>query len=123
VATIDHYQAVEELVGSRDRTQGFFRLFMLPGADHCGLAEGPGIRVARGPHPPGAAFLDAGFDPLTALERWAELGEVPESLLTTKMDAESNVLWTRPACPYPQREVYRGQGDVNEAASFDCVDP
>jgi len=108
--TINYYEAAEELVGSREKTQDFFRLIMLPGADHCGLGEGPGIR-------------NNGFDPLTALERWVEEGEGPESLLTTKTDEEGNVLWTRPACPWPQREMYAGQGDANDASSFACVDP
>jgi feruloyl esterase len=62
------------------------------------------------------------LDLLTVLERWVEQGEAPQSILTTKMDAEANVLWTRPICPYPQREVYAGQGDVNDASNFDCVD-
>lgn len=83
---------------------------MVPGMDHCGFSEGSGID-------------QHGFGLLTALERWVEQGEAPESLLTTKMDEQGNTLWTRPACPYPMREVYRGEGDVNDASSFECVAP
>ncbi len=27
---------------------------------------------------------------------------------------------TRPLCPYPQVATYRGSGDIEDAASFDC---
>ena len=108
--TIEYYNAVERLVGSRESTQEFLRLFMIPGMDHCGILDGPGIN-------------DGGFDPLTALERWVEQGEAPASLLSTKTDSTGRVLWTRPLCPYPDRAVYRGTGDVNDASNFDCVTP
>lgn len=108
--TIAYYEAVEEHFGSRERTQNFFRLFMVPGMDHCGIGEGPGIK-------------HDGFDPLTALERWVEEGEAPASLLTTKTDSTGAVLWTRPVCPYPKRAVYDGEGDPDEASSFECVTP
>lgn len=108
--TIRYYEAVEAYVGSREQTQDFFRLFMVPGMEHCGFSEGPGID-------------QHGFDLLTVLERWVEQGEEPASIFTTKMDEEGNILWTRPICPWPQQEVYRGEGDVNNASSFECVDP
>jgi feruloyl esterase len=104
-----YYEAVEGHVGSRESTQDFFRLFLVPGMDHCGIEEGPGN-------------TQHGFDPLTALERWVEHGEAPTSLLTTKTDSTGNVIWTRPVCPYPQRAVYDGDGDVNDASNFECVD-
>lgn len=110
VGTIDYYEKVEEHVGSRRTTQGFFRLFTVPGMDHCGIGEGPGI-------------IDAGIDPLTALERWVEQGEAPTNLITTKTDSTGAALWTRPICPYPQRAVYDGEGDPDEASSFECVIP
>jgi feruloyl esterase len=107
---VAYYQAVEERLGTRERTQDFFRLFMVPGMDHCGIGEGPGI-------------TQSGFDPLTALEKWVEHGEAPTSLLATKTDSTGKVLWTRPVCPYPQRAVYDGKGDVNVASSFECITP
>ncbi|MEF8939280.1 MAG: tannase/feruloyl esterase family alpha/beta hydrolase [Salinivenus sp.] len=108
--TIEYYEAVEERVGSRERTQDFFRLFVVPGMDHCGIGEGPGI-------------TQHGFDPLTAMERWVEQGRAPENLMTTKRDSTGAVQWTRPVCPYPQRAFYDGEGDPNEASSFECVTP
>ena len=107
--SIDYYEAVEHKVGGRDATQDFLRLFMIPGMDHCGILEGPGIR-------------GNGIDPLTALEKWVEQGEPPVELMTTKRDTAGVVLWERPVCPYPQYAKYKGQGDVNTASSFECVD-
>jgi len=88
--TIDFYEAVEYNVGSVEATQQFFRLFMIPGMDHCGGQEGPGIDRRDG------------FDPLTALEKWVEEGDAPESLMMTKFDPEGNVIWERPVYSYPQ---------------------
>jgi len=97
-------------VGGRSEAQAFIRLFMPPGMDHCGNSTRPGIS-------------DEGFDPLTALERWVEHKEAPASLLMTKTDSAGKVLWTRQACPYPQRAVYSGRGDRNAATSFRCAGP
>jgi feruloyl esterase len=108
--TIDYYEAVEDHAGSRERAQDFFRLFMVPGMDHCGIGEGPGI-------------TQHGFDPLTALARWVEAGEAPESMLTIKKNSTGAVQWTRPVCPYPQRAVYDGTGDPDAASNFECVAP
>ena len=107
--TISYYDAVEEHVGSREETGDFLRLFMIPGMGHCGLGDGPGIDAG-------------GIDPLSALERWVEDDVAPDHLITTKRDENGDVMWTRPVCPYPQRAVYNGEGDVTDASSFDCVE-
>jgi hypothetical protein len=107
--TIDYYGQVEESMGGRDATRGFFRLFMIPGMDHCGLQPGPGI-------------TEAGFDSLTALERWVEEGQAPEKLIATRTSTEGQVSWSRPLCPYPQTMHHRG-GSTEQADSFECVAP
>ena len=108
-ASVAYHEALEDSLG-RQKAAEFLRLFLVPGMEHCGFAEGPGI-------------TDAGFDPLTALEQWVEEGEPPANLLATKTDSTGQVLWTRPLCPYPKRAVYKGQGNIKEASSFECVDP
>jgi len=105
--SIEYYEAVEHNVGSREETQEFFRLYMIPGMGHCGLSGDPGIN-------------DGGIDLLTALELWVEMGEAPQSVLTTKYDDEGRVLWTRPVCPYPQSAIYDGQGDIHDANNYTC---
>lgn len=108
--TVDYYEAVQNALGGAAQTQDFFRLFMIPGVDHCGLLSGPGIN-------------QMGFDPLSALEAWVEKGAPPESLLATKKGQKGETLWTRPLCPYPKVAKYKGVGDINDAASFECVAP
>ncbi len=105
--TLDYYAAVQKAAGGD--VLDYFRLFMIPGMDHCGLPaqQGPGI-------------TDAGFDPLTALEKWVEEGVAPDSLMTTKTDKDGKILWTQPACPHPQRASYKGAGDVNDGGNYSC---
>ncbi len=108
--TPQYYSEVEQRMGGRAATQEFLRLFMVPGADHCAEMPGPGIQAS-------------GFDPLTALEKWVEEGVAPTRLLSSKTDQNGRVLWTRPLCPYPQVAKYRGSGNPNDAASFNCLEP
>lgn len=105
--TLDYYAAVEKAAGGS--VTDYFRLFMIPGMDHCGLPgqAGPGI-------------TETGFDPLTALEQWAEDGVAPDSMLATKADKDGKVLWTRPLCAFPKHATYQGTGDIKDAVSYRC---
>ena len=107
IGTINYYSAVEKIIGDRNSTQDFLRLFMIPGMDHCGITNGPGI-------------LDTGIDLLSALEQWVEYGNAPDRILITKVKPNGNVDWTRIVCPYPQRAVYNGMGDRNDASNYSC---
>jgi len=109
--TVDYYEKVMQTNGGREQAQGFVRLFMIPGADHCGILSG------------GDGIDQSGLDPLSALEAWVEEGKAPETLLMTKRDKEGKTLWTRPSCPYPQVARYSGQGPTTDAANFTCAEP
>lgn len=107
--TLDYLGAVEGKMGGSAKTSEFMRLFMIPGFDHCGLSNaGPGIS-------------EAGLDPLTSLERWVEEGKAPASIVTTKTDAQGQVKWTRPICPWPQMPKFSGSGDSKQAESWSCA--
>jgi Tannase and feruloyl esterase/Tannase-like family of unknown function (DUF6351) len=83
--------------------QSFARLFMMPGANHCG--GGPST---------------SSIDPFSPVVDWVENGNAPASLLGT---APGGTPWpgrTRPLCPYPAYARYKGTGDVNVAESFEC---
>jgi hypothetical protein len=101
--TIDYYETVEKTMGGRAATQSFFRLFMVPGMNHCGAGDG--------------AFA---VDYLSALEAWVERGLAPDVLAgahpktledtdtTTYAPilrrfplAPADVLFSRPIYPYP----------------------
>ena len=105
--TLDYYAAAEKTAGGS--VADYFRLFMIPGMDHCGIPTqaGPGI-------------TEAGFDPLDALEKWVEDSVAPDSMLATKTDKEGKALWTRPLCSFPKRAMYLGAGGIQNAGSYRC---
>jgi feruloyl esterase len=113
-------------MGGRVPTQEFFRLFMIPGMNHCGGGVG--------------AYA---IDYLSYLEAWVEQGRVPSSLLgghlsdaylkslpegsqlpvvnvadgSTKPPS-SPITFTRPVYPYPVYAKYGGEGDSNDGRNF-----
>lgn len=107
-SVIDHYETVERTMGGRHATQDFFRLFMIPGMNHCAGGDGADT-----------------IDFLSALEAWAERGEAPQKLLSSKAAApdSSRAGFTRPVYPYPQRARYTGRGDSNAAENFRPTEP
>jgi feruloyl esterase len=84
------------------KTQRFFRLFLVPGMQHC--SGGPGADR---------------FDALGALEKWVENGRAPERIIASKV-TNGTVQFTRPLCAYPELPHYTGRGNVNDAASWRC---
>ncbi len=110
-STIDYYSSVISKMGRQD-ADGFTRLYMVPGMQHCG--GGPGPNSLRGPM-------------TTALEQWVEQGSAPDRIIATKFKTDGNptsgLARTRPLCPYPQVARYSGSGSLDEAANFACVVP
>ena len=86
------------------RTQDFYRLFMVPGMNHCG-----------------GGYATSQFDAFSALVNWVEHGQGPAALLGT---APADTPWpgrTRPICAYPTQARYVGHGSIEDAANFVCV--
>ena len=107
---------------SADKTEAFYRAFLVPGLYHCSGGPGP-IAFGTGGQAP-AGQRDADHDALQALERWVEQGTAPASIIGTKYvdgDASKGVAFQRPLCPYPQVAKYKGTGDMKDAANFACV--
>ncbi|WP_328557863.1 tannase/feruloyl esterase family alpha/beta hydrolase [Streptomyces sp. NBC_00358] len=99
-STSDYYGRVRDLLGSR-ATRGFMRYYVVPGANHANF---------------GTPTFAAGWDSLSALERWAENGHAP----TNPIVADVLHNRTRPLCEYPDWPDYRS-GDPDSASSFACV--
>jgi feruloyl esterase len=100
---IDYYRQLERDNGGAEKSASFARLFLIPGMTHCG----------------GGPATDQ-FDALTALEKWVEQGEAPQSILAKGAAFPGR---TRPLCPYPQYAAYNGSGDSQDAGSFTCKSP
>lgn len=102
-------------------TDGFVRLYMVPGMQHCFQGPGtdsfgePGTNVRKDPE----------HDLQVALEQWVEKNKPPDVIIATKYinveDRTKGVKMTRPLCPYPQAAKYKGKGDTNQAGSFECA--
>ena len=119
---IDYFETVVADQKGLERTQGFFRAFLVPGLYHC--AGGPGPTAFGGSVPPPAGQFDADHDVVSAVARWMEKGIAPDKIIATKYidnDPAKGVAWQRPLCPYPEVARYKGSGDVNDAASFTCT--
>ena len=101
--SINYYSSVLKKMGSKQ--ESWYRLFMVPGMQHCGGGPGPNQINWMG-----------------ALERWREGGAPPEQITAAHVTG-ANVDMTRPLCPYPQVATYKGVGSTNDAASFACKNP
>lgn len=129
--TVDYYETAERIMGGRANTQNSFRLFVVPGMNHCSLGDGP-----------------FAIDYLSYLETWVEKGQAPEKLIGSHVKTEdlmakamkgdqeawhtlerrlefpldsANVEFSRPIYPYPTQAKYLGHGDAKNAASFGPV--
>jgi feruloyl esterase len=142
-AVIDYFALVERVMGGTESTADFFRLFIVPGMNHCTGGEG--------------AFA---IDYLRYLEDWIEHGQAPERMIaahpephylrqlagpaleelgipketTSPADLEAwgaflmmwryplddsvPVMFTRPVFPYPSFAKFVGHGDPNRAENF-----
>ncbi len=107
--TIAYYESVAAALGGLEKTQDFFRLFLVPGMDHCSTAQG---LTAAGVKSIG---LDD-FDALGALEKWVEKGMAPEEIVASGKDLDGQAR-SRPLFPYPLYSKYTG-GNPSLPTSF-----
>jgi len=97
---VEYYEEVMRTMGPA--AKDFFQLYMMPGVFHCSGGVGP-----------------ACFDPLARVVPWVEKGRAPGPIVATQVAGEK-VQRSRPLCPYPQVAKYKGQGSIEDAASFQC---
>ena len=116
--TINYYQEVTRAMGQQT-ADGFVRLYMVPGMQHCG--GGPGADDIFGGD--GEADKNPKKDIRLALEQWVENNVAPGTMIATKYagsEGERHAVMTRPLCPYPASAQYKQTGDPADAASFAC---
>lgn len=99
--SLDYYENVLSVMGN-EATREFYKLYMIPGMFHCG----GGI---------GCYDINALF---AALVNWVEGGVEPTSYTGTRPDGAR----TRPMCPHPQVARYLGEGSIDDAENFACVE-
>ena len=101
---IDYYRMAERIMGGRKNAQSFFRLFLLPGMNHCGG---------------GVGVMDV--DWIHALEEWVERGRAPDQIIAAHPAHDKEPRFTRPLYPFPDYARYKGRGDVNKVQNFERV--
>lgn len=100
-ATEQYWQRLQAQFGA-EGLRGFARYYEVPGYGHAA-----------------ASAFNAAWDSLGALDRWVVAGEAPQQPVVA--DTVGVPGRTRPLCEHPLWPRYRGQGDVNAAASFVCT--
>jgi len=98
---VRYFERVAQQTGPS--TADFYRLFMVPGMFHCSGGIGTST-----------------FDALTPLVEWVEKGAAPQTIAASRV-VDGKVVRTRPLCPYPQVARYKGNGSIDDAASFACA--
>ncbi len=103
--SVNYYKSVLNAMGGAGKVQNSYRLFMVPGMQHCGGGPGPNQ-----------------FNAMAALERWRESGVAPDRIIASRV-ANNRMDMTRPLCPYPMTAQYKGVGSTKDAGNFDCKLP
>lgn len=101
---VEYWESVAQRMGA-EKTQEFFRLFLMPGVFHCSGGVGP-----------------ACFDTLEAIVPWVEQGKAPARIVASQLEGRK-ITRTRPLCRYPEVARYKGSGSPDDAANFACAMP
>jgi len=108
LAMVDWYQHLNIASGgtASDYTaaQSYARLFLMPGAQHCGGG-------------PSTSTIDA----FGAVVNWVENGTAPARIVGTAPAATPWPGRTRPLCPFPAYAKYNGSGSIESEANFTCT--
>lgn len=101
--TIDYYERMAKSSGGIDQVRAnSSRAFLVPGMGHCQT----GATLER-------------FDLLQAVVDWVERGKAPDSVVAEGPAFPGR---SRPLCAWPQYAAYKGQGNPEDAANFECRD-
>jgi hypothetical protein len=102
--TIRYRKGLEATHGGPDTVNGFQRVFLAPGAEHCVSGAGPA----------------PASNVLSVLAHWVENGTAPNTI-SASMVAENGTVVSRNLCLWPKLPYYNGQGDPMLASSFHCA--
>ncbi|MDR1936957.1 MAG: DUF6351 family protein [Tannerellaceae bacterium] len=99
---VHYYERVVQAQGGLEKTQAFFRYFLVPGMEHCGGGAGP---CSFGQWISGVSE-DSNANIFTALIRWVEEGVAPDRIIASGYDDKENTHFRRPIYPYPKFPHY-----------------
>jgi feruloyl esterase len=99
---LHYYERVIEAQGSLEKTQSFFRFFLVPGVEHCGGGQGPcyfGQWISD-------ITESSESNLFTSLVQWVEKGIAPEQIIATAYNEGWSIHFQRPIYPYPKFPHY-----------------
>jgi feruloyl esterase len=114
---VNYFERVVAAQGSIEKTQDFFRYFIVPGMDHCG--GGPGLSDIGqniSPYKP----QDSEHSLFISLIKWVEEGIAPDHIIATAYKT-GGIRFQRPVFPYPKFPHYIG-GDPALPANYQGVE-
>jgi feruloyl esterase len=103
--TVDYRKQVERKLGGTKKLDDFYRLFLAPNTNHCGLNG-----------------QDGSADGLAALTTWVEHGKAPKTLPATLINTNGEKV-DHDLCAYPAVSRYKGYGNPALTTSFRCTTP
>lgn len=98
--TFGYYKDMAAANGGLEAVSSWSQFYFVPGMSHCG----------------GGQALDQ-FDLLGAIVNWVEKGTAPTSVIATGKAFPGR---SRPLCAYPKHAQYKGDGNPENANSFEC---
>ena len=98
--TFGYYKDMAAANGGLEEVSKWTQFYFVAGMSHCG--GGPGLDH---------------FDLLGAMVDWVENGKAPTSVTATGKAFPGR---SRPLCAYPKHAHYKGNGDIEDAANFEC---
>lgn len=98
--TFGYYKDMATANGGLETVSKWSQFYFVPGMSHCG----------------GGQALDQ-FDLLGAIVNWVEKGTAPVSVTATGKAFPGR---SRPLCAYPKHAQYKGDGNPEDANSFEC---
>ncbi|MDR0412485.1 MAG: tannase/feruloyl esterase family alpha/beta hydrolase [Dysgonamonadaceae bacterium] len=94
---VHYYERVVEKQGGMEKTQTFFRYFLVPGMFHCGGGPGP-CSLGQWISSPSD---DSDYNLFAALIKWVEEAAAPEQIIASAYKENGEVRFRRPVYPYP----------------------
>lgn len=89
-AAIDYYETAARVIGNEAAAQDFFRLFMIPGMDHCSGGAGASV-----------------FDFVGEIDHWVESGKPPTAITGFHPGKDGKPEFTRSVMPYRAEGIAR----------------
>ncbi|KAF2772428.1 putative ferulic acid Esterase/Feruloyl esterase precursor [Teratosphaeria nubilosa] len=121
-----YYQKVAKTLGITDYTEidPFMRLFRVSGMAHCGVGGISGAGAWMFGQTGDAWYPGVADNIVQNLVDWVENDQAPDTITGTKFwydEPSLGLEFTRPHCRFPFRTTYKGSGEWEDAANWNCT--